>query len=103
MSTKINKANYDKNKQNLSKTAINIYEVFQEIIPAIKKDYEVSVNENHIQYSTKNGSLNDEHNGRILYEARNAFNQFKKFGIINDFIEEVLSEDYEHIVRFTII
>src|SRR5690554_1393914 len=103
MNSKINSNNYDLNKDKLSECAVEIYEIFQKIIPSISKNYNINVNGDEIQYSTKNGSLKDEHNGYILFEARKAFNQFVEFGIIKAFSEADLSKDIEHIVKFTIM
>jgi|GEM_PF-6071874 len=102
MSINVNKSNFDMNKNLLDKDAMLIYEILTDTIKNIEEDYQITLNDS-LTFSTKNGSLKDEHNGRIYYKALSGLKQLLKYKIINNFIEEDVSEGNEHVVKFDIL
>lgn len=102
MSINVNRSNFDTAKSLLDKDAVLIYEILTETIDNIEGEYKITL-QDELTFSTKNGSLKDEHNGKIYYRALSGLKQLVKHQIINSFIEEDISKDIEHIVRFRII
>lgn len=102
MSINVNKSNFDIYKRLLDKDAILIYEILTETIVQLEEECQIVLGDS-LTFSAQNGSLKDEHNGKLYYRALSGLKQLNKYQIINGFFETDVSSSTTHIVKFDIL
>lgn len=101
MSINVNKSNFDINKKLLDKDAILVYEILTETIVQLEEECKIILNDS-LTFSTENGSLKDEHNGKIYFRALSGLKQLIKYQIIKGFFETDVSNGTTHTIKFDI-